>query len=208
MKNRYSEKIAGRIRDALTRKGYNFFFNEETRVFHFFIFPDGLLEHLWCTVYVETAEFEVCARIPVGMDEENPAVAARLAEYVCRVNKGSQHTGGFEIDYYTGEIYYRAVVECADDLPLQTVYNCFGNMERRCEQYGDGFLAAVASDIPVEEIVQDVFYKDCKRRHKRREEGIDDYADDPEDQDDYGDDGECLDEEEANEPDSESTPTD
>ena len=206
MKNRYSEKIAGRIRDALTRKEYNFWFNEEAGVFHFFAYPDGLLEHLWCTVFVEMAEFEVCAKIPISMDEENPGIAARLAEYVCRVNCARQHEGGFEIDYYTGEIYYRALVAGGDVLPLRTVYNCLDKMERRCEQYGDGFLAAAASDIPVEEIVQDVFYKDYKRRCKRRK--IDGYADDPEDEDDYEEDDECLDEEEANEPDSESTPTD
>ena len=154
MKERiYSKTIADAINTFLDEDDWNFSFDEKTGLFKFSLSIRSKLKKINYIIDVKEDEYIVYAISPIGADDEDKEMMARMAEFVCRANYGLKN-GNFELDMRDGEVRFKCFVDCEGALPSKDIIHnsiyCPAAMFRR---YGDGIVNIIFSNTTAKEAV-------------------------------------------------------
>ncbi len=156
MADGYSYEIAERISEFLTSDDWHFRFDEEKGVFQF-----GLTLHrtkikkVEYLIRVRQDDYILYAVSPLSADENDPAMMARMAELLCRINYGLRN-GNFEMDYRDGEIRYKSYVDCEEILPSSKIIrNSIYIPATSFEGYGDAIVSVMFTDVSAEDAYEE-----------------------------------------------------
>lgn len=113
----YSTPIAQAIRHKLTQLGPSLVaYNEKLGTFGYVASIPGQVGFAQYVIDVYSDYYVVLLRCPLRADPEDPASLSAAAEFINRINCDLRH-GNFVLDYNTGEIRYKLVVECGRLIP-------------------------------------------------------------------------------------------
>ena len=112
----YSKSIADSIREFLENDGWRFSFDDDKGTFHFGLNLSGSLKKTNYLINVKEDRYLVYAISPIGAAEDDDAMMANMAEFICRANYGLID-GNFELDVRDGEIRFKSFVNCDGVMP-------------------------------------------------------------------------------------------
>ncbi len=116
----YSEEIFDIIRNFLVNDDWKFEFDEEQKLFRFYVAVDGRLKNLRYIIQIRSDSYSVYAFAPINADSKDENVMKEMAEFFCRVNYGLR-CGGFDFDMNDGEIRYKVFVDCFGVMPTDSI---------------------------------------------------------------------------------------
>ena len=150
----YSNDIANAINSHLKKDDWHFSFDEEKGLFEFGLSLRSKIKKINYIVDVRDDEYIVYAIAPIGADEEDKNMMAKMAEFICRANYGLPH-GNFELDMRDGEIRFKCFVDCdgiipTDDMVRHSIH-CPAAMFKR---YGPGIVDIIYGNVTAKEAVE------------------------------------------------------
>lgn len=139
-KYEYSNEIVDVVKKFLADDDWNYFFDEETGLFHFGLRIRSKIQKLNYVIDVHEDEIVTYGISPVAVDSDDPEMMRRMAEFICRVNYGLKN-GCFELDFEDGEIRFRSFIDCKGLLPsMEVVKNSVGCAAIMFELYASGMV--------------------------------------------------------------------
>lgn len=149
----YSQKIAHVIHTFLTEDDWNYSFDDKRGVFQFHLSVKSKIKSIKYRIRVRADDYTVYAIAPIGADEDNAAMMASMAEFICRANYGLRN-GNFELDMRDGEIRFKSYVDCEGITPSQEmVLNSIHCPAAMFETYGDGILGILFGGLSAKEAI-------------------------------------------------------
>jgi len=149
----FSQKIANVIHTFLTEADWNYSFDDKSGVFQFYLSLKSKIKSIKYRIRVRADDYTVYALSPIGADEDDAAMMASMAEFVCRANYGLRN-GNFELDMRDGEIRFKSYVDCEGIVPSQEiVLNSIHCPAAMFETYGDGILGILFSGLSAKEAI-------------------------------------------------------
>ena len=112
-KEKYSEVIAEALKRFLDEDDWRYSFDEETGIFSFNLSRNEEIKKVEYSIFVRDRDYIVNGNIPVGVNANDSTAMSRMAEFICRANRGLP-CGNFELDYEDGTIVYKGYTDCQD----------------------------------------------------------------------------------------------
>ena len=156
MKNIFSfnTHIAEAIDHFLTEDDWHYEFDKEQGIFQFNLSIKNTLKKLQYQIHVGSDDFIVYATSPIGADQDNAEMIAKMAEFVCRANSVLR-CGCFTYDHRDGELGFKVYVDCdgisspSEEMIKNSIY-CPAHMFNR---YGGGILDIIFHNADAKEAV-------------------------------------------------------
>lgn len=150
----YSEKIANTINNFLTMDDWHFFFDEQRGIFKFGLYLKGKIKKINYIVDVKENEYIVYAFSPLGVDEDDKAMMASMAEFICRANYGLKN-GNFELDMRDGEIRFKCFADCEGITPTrEMVRNSIYCPAAMFQRYSAGIADIIYGNVAAKKAVE------------------------------------------------------
>ncbi|MBQ9082963.1 MAG: hypothetical protein IJY28_05625 [Clostridia bacterium] len=151
---KYSQDIAHAINTFLKEDGWKYSFNEQNGQFQFSLVLKSKLKKIHYRIDVSDDDYTVYGVSPIGVDANDAAMMATMAEFVCRANYGLQN-GNFELDVRDGEIRFKSYVDCDGQIPAQAVIqNSIYCPAEMFKVYGEGVVGIIFGDMTAKEAVE------------------------------------------------------
>ncbi|MDR1806287.1 MAG: YbjN domain-containing protein [Clostridium sp.] len=149
----YNIALAKEIDLYLDSQEWHYTFDPEKGIFDFAMNIGGKLNRVFIKILVGEKHFSVYAVAPMHADESDAKSFALVNEYLTRANYGLR-TGNFELDYYDGEMRYKASLFCADKIPTEEIIAHVVDIPfLMWARYGNGMLNVLyGGKNPAEEI--------------------------------------------------------
>lgn len=159
---KYSKDIANAVNDFLTKDNWNFSFDDNLGIFKFILGIKGKMKRLSYYIDIKEDEFLVYAVSPLSADEDDAAMMANMAEFICRANYGLK-MGNFEFDYSDGEIRYKVHIPCSGIIPTEEmIRDSIFFSQRMFKRYGSGIIDIIFNDCSAKEV-----YEKCEENAER-----------------------------------------
>ncbi|MCH9275422.1 YbjN domain-containing protein [Bifidobacterium amazonense] len=153
MTNDGAAALRALVEDALDLEGLDYTKNPDEGTIVYDIDLSLAVGSVNVVIWVESGRIGVGAVSSFACDPEDREAMLALAEYVCRVNAGSD-LGGFQLGFDDGDVWYWDVLltdgnNPSRELIQQTVFTpCL-----MWKRYGDGFLKVATGASTPEEVV-------------------------------------------------------
>ncbi len=135
--------ILDKVRNFLVEDDWRFQYDEERDRIRLNISLNGKVRECTELIYFYSHFYIVYGTIAINADEGCRAV---VADYLHRVNYGLRF-GNFEMDMNDGEIRYKCLVDCGDEvgsyLNRDMISRSIVIPAKMIQQYGDGLLAVM-----------------------------------------------------------------
>lgn len=169
----YNAKIAHAINRHLEDEEISLVaFDKSDGTFGFNLHSKGPIYSSQFIIRVREDDYSVFAFCPIRPDAGDPAVMAKMAEFVTRANYALK-SGNFELDLNDGELRYKTYVDCEGQIPpSQSVIRAsIGVPAAMMRRYGPGIANVIFKGmdpkIAVEECERD---RDMLSRSMREEQ--------------------------------------
>lgn len=151
---KYSQEIANVVKQYLTEDDWKYFFDEERGRFVFELCIGGKIQRIRYHVNVRENQLLIYGIAPVGVECEDSAAMAEMAEFICRANYGLRN-GSFEFDFRDGEIRYKSFIDCEDAVPTVTVVkNAINIIAGMYQKYGKALVEVIFLGVSAKEAVE------------------------------------------------------
>ena len=145
MARNYSKELKATIESALLEDSWNYYFSEKWGIFHFNLSLENINQIIYM-LSVGKKSFTVRAYAPMNVPKDNPERMRQMKDFITLVNRHVLQ-GHFELNCETGEILFRAYVDCEEIVPsTEMIENSIMAAASSFEFYGKGILDILFGD--------------------------------------------------------------